>query len=445
MRLKPRAPSAGGQPPPPEPPPPSGLPPPPPPGAVPDAGDAAGRLRLKPRLNLAEDPVVQAAPPAPPPEYSDPIPPPPEPAPPEPAPQGVSEVDSMPKFKLRPKNAPAPPPPSPSHDTSLPPPPDFMPPPPGLPPPPPPSMASPVSPGDLPPPPPPGRSHGTLPPVSVLAAPPPVGGAMEAPPPPGAIPRLSLGTTSEAKAAPTAKGGLNIRVADSLGKPGGKPGVKPPVVKPGKPGSVLRKRPALSPVMKAGIGVLVLGMAVGGFFFYRVFFPAPSPVVKIKSPPIAKARPDEAKKSAADVIDKVTSAPGKLIDSGQNAILARRAAEQAKMDAIANGQEPPTPTPSPDVAQAVMAQTSLSNDVKVNNTPIVAAPTASAAFRAFVGNASIGGVFQGTPSKALINNRIVREGQTVDSELGIVFDRIDVVKKNIYFKDATGAEVSKNY
>ena len=33
----------------------------------------------------------------------------------------------------------------------------------------------------------------------------------------------------------------------------------------------------------------------------------------------------------------------------------------------------------------------------------------------------------------------------VDSELGIAFDRIDADKKVIYFKDATGAEVSKNY
>ncbi len=216
-------------------------------------------------------------------------------------------------------------------------------------------------------------------------------------------------------------------------------------MKPGKAGSILRKRPTLSPVMKAGIGVLVLGIAIGGFFFYRVFFPAPSPVVQIKSPPIIKPRVDDAKKTTADVLEKVASAPGKLIDSGQNAIMARRTAEQEKMDAIANGQDVPSPTPAPEVAQAVMAQSNLSSDVKVNNTPIVAAPTASAAFRAFVGNASIGGVFQGTPSKALINNRIVREGQTVDSELGIVFDRIDVVKKNIYFKDATGAEVSKNY
>jgi hypothetical protein len=92
-----------------------------------------------------------------------------------------------------------------------------------------------------------------------------------------------------------------------------------------------------------------------------------------------------------------------------------------------------------------MEKAKLTKDVEVNNAPIVAAASASTEFRAFVANASIGGVFQGKPSKALINGKVTREGQMVDSELGIAFDRIDADKKVIYFKDATGAEVSKNY
>jgi hypothetical protein len=269
--------------------------------------------------------------------------------------------------------------------------------------------------------------------VSVLAAPPPLGSSVEPPAPPGAIPKLSLSTPHEAK--PPAPKGLQIRVAESAPKPGGKPPAKAP-----KPGAVLRKRPTLSPVQKAGIAVLVLAFAVGGLFTYRIFFPAPAPVVPIKAPPIAKPVHVEPKPSAADIAAKVASAPGKLIDSGQNAIDARRQAEQAKVDALANGEEAPTPTPV-----AVMEKAKLTKDVEVNNAPIVAAASASTEFRAFVANASIGGVFQGKPSKALINGKVTREGQMVDSELGIAFDRIDADKKVIYFKDATGAEVSKNY
>jgi hypothetical protein len=250
---------------------------------------------------------------------------------------------------------------------------------------------------------------------------------MEPPGPPGAIPKLSMSTPHDPKAAAIPKG-LQIRVAESQPKAGG----KPPVV---KPGSVLRRRPTLSPVTKVGIAVLVLAIAIGGVFSYRIFFPGPAKVVPIKVAPIAKHA--EAKPSSADVAGKVTAAPGNAIDSGQSAIAARRQAEQAKIDALANLEEP---TP-----HVTMEKAKLTKDVEVNNAPIVAAPAASAEFRSFVANASIGGVFQGKPSKALINGRIAREGQVIDSELGIVFDRIDAEKKIIYFKDANGAEVSKNY
>src|SRR5208283_1302874 len=130
------------------------------------------------------------------------------------------------------------------------------------------------------------------------------------------------------------------------------------------------------------------------------------PVVPIKAPPIAKPAHAEPKPSTADIVSKVANAPGKLIDSGQNAIEAKRQAEQAKIDAIANGEEAPTPTPV-----AVMEKAKISKDVEVNNAPIVAATSASPEFRSVVANASIGGGFQGKPSKALINGKVTREGQ----------------------------------
>lgn len=415
------------------------MPPPPPPPAGDQGGDAAGRLRLKPRLSLTPEPAAAA-----------PLPPEPEaPAPPEPEAPQAPAGEELPKFKLRPKMAaltpqpapepvedlvpPPPPPPEPAFAPPPPPPGASAPPFPSSAPPPPPPVAPPSIAGmGLPPPPPPsgGRPTSALPPVSVLAAPPPPGSAIEPPGPPGAVPKLSLSTSHEAK--PPGPKGLQIRVAESQPKPGAKPPVKVP-----KPGAVLKKRPTLSPVQKAGIAVLVLAFGVGGIFSYRIFFPAPAPVVPIKSPPIAKPVP---KPSAADIAAKAASAPAKLIDTGQGAIEAKRQAEQAKVDALASGEEAPTPTPA-----AVMEKAKLSKDVEVNNAPIVAAAAASPEFRAFVANASIDGVFQGRPPKALINGKVTRQGQVVDSELGIIFDRIDADKKVIYFKDAGGAEVSKNY
>lgn len=254
---------------------------------------------------------------------------------------------------------------------------------------------------------------------------------------PGGIPKLSLSTPGAHPPSgkpPGAKPGLNIKVAADVPlKVGGKP-----VAKPG----VLRKRATLSPVAKVGVAVVVVAFAIGGIFSYRIFFPSPSKDVKFSAAPVVKTPKKDVKDVPSELPNKVAAEPAKLIDSGQKAIVARKEVEQAKVDAAANLQEAPTPTPA---TEAVMAQTTITSEVKVNSTRIDAAPAASAAFRTFVAGASIGGVFQGTPSKALINGTIAREGQVVESVLGITFDRIDSERKVIYFKDTTGAIVSKNY
>jgi hypothetical protein len=222
-------------------------------------------------------------------------------------------------------------------------------------------------------------------------------------------------------------------------------GGKPPVVKPGKPGkagklgSVLRKRAALSPVMKAGVAVVVIAFVVAGIFFYRIFFPAPTPDVPVKLQIVV--RPPPPKDDPAALAAKAAAAAD-AAKKAQDALAAKKLADQAKADAAAAAENEPAPA---DTTESVMAEAPISKDVKVNNTHLDAAPAASAAFRAFVAGASIGGVFQGTPARALINGTIVREGDIVESSLGISFARIDSIQKTIYFKDGTGAQVSKNY
>jgi hypothetical protein len=275
--------------------------------------------------------------------------------------------------------------------------------------------------------------------------PPPPGGIPEAPLP--GVPRLSLGAHTEKPDKPEKPAlpkGLHIRVAEKQPAPGTKPAVKP-----GKPAPVLRKRPTLTPIIKAGIAIASIAALGGAFFAYRIFFeppPPPPPIVLQHVAPPPKPVVTAAQAAAAAAA-KVAAAPAKLVDSGLDALAQQRAAAQAKVDAAANGEDV-TPTPPPDVAsntQSVMAQASIGSDVKANITRLDTSSAASADFRAFVANADIGGVFQGTPSRALINGRIIREGQVVDDTLGISFERIDSVKKEIYFKDTTGAEVSRDY
>jgi hypothetical protein len=274
-----------------------------------------------------------------------------------------------------------------------------------------------------------------MPPISILSAPPPPppGGAPEPPAAPGAVPRLSLSISSEKAPPPLPGKGLNLKVAaEAAIKAKGKPPVKM-----GKPGVVLRKRPALGPVAKAGIAAGVVAVVVAGVFFYRIFFPAPGKIVAIELQPVSHPVPAKEVPDAAALAAKAAADAAKE----QAAATAKIRADKEKADAAAS-QAPLTPTPE---TESVMAQSSITTDVKVNNTHLDAAPAASPAFRTFVAGASIGGVFQGTPSRALINGTIVREGQSVEGVLGITFDRIDSVKKIIYFKDSTGAEVSKSY
>jgi type IV secretory pathway VirB10-like protein len=246
------------------------------------------------------------------------------------------------------------------------------------------------------------------------------------------VPRLSLATPHE-KMTVAPKAGLNIKVTAEGPV---KPGVKPPVVKPGKPGAVLRKRAALSPIVKAGIGFVVVAIAIGGVFSYRIFFPPPPPPIQIHVLPPKPVISQEVRDAMAAAAAKKEE-DRKLAE--QKAAAAKAEADKAKADAAA------ADAPPADTAETVMAETKITNEVQVNNNRIYAAPAASAAFRTFVASADIGGVFQGSPPRALINGSIVRAGSVVEGSLGIEFDRIDAAKKVIFFKDSSGAEVSKPY
>jgi hypothetical protein len=384
LRLKPRAPSGGDAPP-----PAASTPAPAGPG---EAAPGGGTIRLKPRLSLAPEPAAQA----------------PAEAGPEPTAAAAPAAAEAPVFKLRPKGAPAPvhgyQPPAPEAVPEA-------------------LAAPPASPA-------PPRAPTAMPPLSVLSAPPPP----DAPPAAGAAPRLSLAPTGAPPPAlpPTGgKPGLQIKVAGEPPKKGGKPPVIPGRPPAGKPLS--KKPPKVSPMVQIGIGVLVLAVSVGLFYTYRILFPPPAKVVKIDLAPIAKGpSPEEMARASAIAAAKAANE----IVAAERAKAERARAEAAAAAAAAVPDE---------TTESVMANTDLSSDVKVNSTHLNAAVAASPAFRAFVANASIGGVFQGTPSRALINGQIVREGQMVDDTLGVVFERIDAAKKAIFFKDASGAEVSKNY
>jgi hypothetical protein len=145
------------------------------------------------------------------------------------------------------------------------------------------------------------------------------------------------------------------------------------------------------------------------------------------------------------LVDKISAVPSNLIDKGQSAIDASRASNQNRIDAIADGEDPATAAKT-SATVPVDTTSSVGPGVTATTTDSeAAAATASTAFRTFIADAKIDGVFQGHPPKVLVNSRVIREGETVDIGLGIILDRVDVGNKILYFKDKSGSSVSKRY
>lgn len=209
----------------------------------------------------------------------------------------------------------------------------------------------------------------------------------------------------------------------------------------------------------AVLAVVVLG---GGYVGWRHFLataaaPPPSsakaPSVKAAKPPaVASPQPVPAATAIAaptpsDTLNKLAHAPVNAINKAQDAIAARRASGQTRVDAAAIGEELPD---SPKPPAAAVPANSASAKTKVApglsaTTALEAAAEANPAFRTFVANAKVSGVFQGTPARAMINGRLMRAGETVDNALGIVFDGIDADRRNLVFKDKSGAVVARRF
>jgi len=200
-------------------------------------------------------------------------------------------------------------------------------------------------------------------------------------------------------------------------------------------------------------GVFLLLLAGGGGYFTLQYFYQEPPIPKAKGGTKAGATPAGALQALAD-------APGKLVDSAQDAVAGRRSGEQSRVDAILNGDEPtgqralrtplpgelggrPAPAKTPTLNKA-SASAALAPGVSVT-TEISASRDASQAFRSFVAEAKVTGVFQGSPARAFINGRLSRAGTLVEEGLGITFVDVDTENRVLIFKDRFGAQVTKAY
>jgi hypothetical protein len=221
-------------------------------------------------------------------------------------------------------------------------------------------------------------------------------------------------------------------------------------------------------VVQIGAIAAVLVLGAGGYLAYsKLFAPPPPPPPKPKAPaptaanpagaapakptPAAPA-PDSAQKPAApaggqklsDTQAAIAHAPVNAINKAQAAVDARKASGQSRdgVAAITSGE------PSAEKPAALQpAAAPIAPGLAATTGEVEAAPEASPAFRAFVANAKITGVFQGAGNTArvMFNSRIARVGDVLDPGLGVTFEGYDSDKKLLAFKDKNGATVTRRY
>jgi hypothetical protein len=146
------------------------------------------------------------------------------------------------------------------------------------------------------------------------------------------------------------------------------------------------------------------------------------------------------------------SEAGKMIEKAQQALAARAGNAPETDAAIAAAATPGSPAPAsaatstptpPAVADATAPALAPAETVPPPAPEPEVEP--SPAFKRFVLEMRVNGVFQGDPPRALINGRTVRPGEFLDNGLGIVFHGIDPEKKLILMRDANGSRMTRKY
>jgi len=232
------------------------------------------------------------------------------------------------------------------------------------------------------------------------------------------------------------------------------------------------EKEASTPAANAGgkrkLILLVGGLAAllvvggGGFFAYTKLMapePAPPPVVKkaVAPAPVVKApTPAPAGSGTAPVGTGTPSAspgtgeqiahmPANAINKAKDALKARDSSGQTRPDGGAGtdlGDKPAAPAGPVTKSSTGMAPIGRGVSASI---PIEAAADASAEFRSFVALMKVSGVFQGSPARAFINGRLARAGEMVEANLGITFSSVDAERRQLVFKDKSGAIVTRKY
>ena len=163
------------------------------------------------------------------------------------------------------------------------------------------------------------------------------------------------------------------------------------------------------------------------------------PLTDIFSKPAAGTESGAGKSAAGDEKDpndQSVSRERLLALAEKNASAAVEEANKPAPPRVAPAAPPPPPGP---------AEMNLGGGITITNVPAPDATPASAPFMYWVAGLSVSGVSNSTPARFLMNGKLVREGDEVNRALAITFERLDATAKVIYFRDKSGAGVTRSY
>lgn len=209
-------------------------------------------------------------------------------------------------------------------------------------------------------------------------------------------------------------------------------------------------------------GLAALLVFGGGFVAWQQFGakllskPAATPAPAAKQTPPPAAAPAAGAPATAqtgptpsDTMNNLAKMPAAAINKAQGAVNARNASGQTDVagalgEDVANRPAiDPKAKAAPPAARTATVSRPVSAGVSATTRLEVGSVEPSTAFSAFVANAKLSSVLP--PTRAFVNDKMARTGDTVDANLGIVLDSIDADKRQVIFRDRTGATVARRY
>jgi cytoskeletal protein RodZ len=202
----------------------------------------------------------------------------------------------------------------------------------------------------------------------------------------------------------------------------------------------------------AGAVVFVV-VLVGAIYGVRHLFNAnPKPKSAAHASTSTEVKPESTPAAPTSgqphLVDNPTSNAGKAVAKARDLVAAveKRDQEQGVESVLSDTPVSPKPT----------AAITPSATTPPATKPAAVAPTPapeaelpslppSEAFRQFVINMRVNGVFQGENARAMLNGKMYHLGDVVDVKLGITFLKFDVENKQLVFRDMSGAIMTRRF